>query len=169
MRVSVHWLVRSALAVILAVQPLSLVRAQEEDEEPDYSVRLDLATTTRLGIQVAPLKAAEFRGEVRGFGVILGFDGLAQTDAELATAEAAVAASRAAVEASRAAVEASKVTAERARALFNANVSVSRQSVEAAERQLATDERQVKNDERQVMTDAASLNLAQRKAIAQWG
>jgi hypothetical protein len=70
----------SVLAVIVAVQPLSLSRAQEEDEEPGYSVRLDLAKATRLGIRVAPLKAAEFRDEVRGFGVILAFDALAQTD-----------------------------------------------------------------------------------------
>ena len=169
MRLSLRWVVFLMLATLAGLQPLSLAWAQKEDEEPDYSVRLDLATTTLLAIEVAALKVTEFRGQTDGFGVIVAFDGLAQTDAELATAEAAVAASRAAVEASRATVEASKVTAERARGLFNANVSVSRQTVEAAERQLAADARQVTTDERQVMTDTAQLNLAQRKAVAQWG
>ena len=76
---SSHWLLSDARRV-LAVQPLSQARAQEEDEEPDYSVRLDLATTALLGIEIAALKVAEFRGETRGFGVVLAFDGLAQTD-----------------------------------------------------------------------------------------
>ena len=164
-----HWLLAWMLGIVLGVQPLSLARAQDEDEEPDYSVRLDLATTLRLGIEVAPLSAGEFRGEVRGFGVVVGFDGLAQTDADLATAESALRASQAAVKTSEAAVETSKGALERARGLFAANVSVSRQTVEAAERQVAADTRQVDADMRQQAADAAQLSLAQRKAVATWG
>jgi hypothetical protein len=166
---SSHWLLALMLGIVLGVQPLCQANAQEEDEEPDYSVRLDLVTTTRLGIEVAPLSAAEFRGEIRGFGAVLAFDGLAQTDADLATAEAAVRASQAAVKTSEAAVETSKVALERARGLFAANVSVSRQTVEAAERQVATDMRQVDADMRQQAADAAQLALAQRKAVVSWG
>jgi hypothetical protein len=51
MRVSIHWLLDALVLGHCGGQPLSLVRAQEEDEEPDYSVRLDLATTARLGIE----------------------------------------------------------------------------------------------------------------------
>jgi hypothetical protein len=166
---SLRWLLALMLGIVIGIQPLSQAKAQEEDEEPDYSVRFDLATTQRLGIEVAPLKVAEFRGETRGFGIVLAFDGVAQTDADLATAEAAVRASQAAVKTSEGAVETSKVALERARALFAANVSVSRQTVEAAERQVAADMRQVDADMRQQSADAAQLSLAQRKAVASWG
>ena len=166
---SSHWLLAVTLGIVLCAQPLSLARAQDDDEEPDYSVRLDLATTQRLGIEVAPVKVAEFRGEARGFGVVMAFDLLAQTDADLATAEAALRASQAAVKTSEAAVETSKGALERARGLFAANVSVSRQTVEAAERQVAADMRQVDADMRQVAADTAQLSLAQRKAVAAWG
>jgi hypothetical protein len=155
MKFGMRFLFLFAVAGLIVFQPSFTARAQDEDEEPDYSVRLDAATTARLGIEVATLKAAEFRGEAGGFGVILPFDGLAQTDADLATAEAAV-------EASRASAEASKVALDRAQGLFNANVSVSRQTVEAAQRQLGA-------DLRQAAADTAQLNLARRKAVAQWG
>jgi hypothetical protein len=143
------------LASLFVLQAPSVARAQEEDEEPERTVRLDLATIARLGIATAPLRVAEFRAETRGFGVVMPFDTLVQADADLATAEAAV-------EASKTAVEASKAALERARGLFNANVSVSRQTVEAAARQVSA-------DERQATSDVAQLTLAQRKAVAAWG
>jgi hypothetical protein len=142
-------------AGLCVLQAPSVARAQEEDEEPERSVRLDLATMARLGIMTAPLHVAEFRSETRGFGVVMPFDTLVQADADLATAEAAV-------EASKIAAEASKMALERARALFNANVSVSRQTVEAAVRQVTA-------DERQLAADVAQFMLAQRKAVAAWG
>ena len=156
MRLSFRWPIFLSLTLaVLVVQPFSVARAQEDDEEPDYSVRVDLATSTRLAIEVAPLKVAEFRAETRGYGSIIAFDSLAQTDADLATAESAV-------QASKAGLEASQTALERARGLFAANVSVSRQTVEAAERQVSA-------DTRQVAADNAQLALAQRKAISQWG
>jgi hypothetical protein len=144
-----------AFSSLFVLQFSSFTRAQEEDEEPDRIVRLDLDTIARLGIATAPVQAAQFRSETRGFGVVMAFDALAQADADLATVEAAV-------EASKAAVGASKAALERARGLFSANVSVSRQTVEAAERQVAA-------DERQAAADVAQLALAQRKAMAAWG
>ena len=156
MRWSLRWPIFLLLTLaIVSVQPFSLARAQEDDEEPDYSVRLDVATSARLAIEVAPLKVAEYRAETRGFGSIIAFDTLAQTDADLATAESAV-------QSSKAALDASNMALERARGLFAANVSVSRQTVEAAERQVAA-------DTRQLAADSAQLALAQRKAVAQWG
>jgi hypothetical protein len=73
--------------------------------------------------------------------LVVPFDALAQTYADLATAEAAA--------------QASEATADRSRALFAANVSVSRQTVETAERQ--------------ALADRTQLLLAQRKAETAWG
>ncbi len=132
------------LACLLFLASPSVAVTQDEpdeDEAPDRSVTLDAATVARLGIVTAPLQAAQFRAETSGFGVVMAFDTLAQTDADLSTAEAAVQASQAAL--------------ARARGLFAADVSVSRQTVEAVDRQAAA--------------DAAQLTLAQRRAVATWG
>jgi len=132
-------LVAIASAFVFAAAPLAY--GQEEDEAPERNVTIDGPTVARLGIGFGKLEKAEFLAQTRGFGVVMGFDTVAQTDSELTTAEVAVAASNA--------------TLARARALFAANVSVSRQTVEAAERQVAA--------------DAAQLALAQRKAVSVWG
>jgi hypothetical protein len=113
----------------------------DDDEAPERSLTLDVATVARLGVVTAPLQAVQFQAETSGFGVVVAFDMLAQTDADLATAESAVQASGAAL--------------IRARALFAAETSVSRQTVEAAQRQATA--------------DAAQLTLAQRRAISAWG
>jgi hypothetical protein len=155
MKFAIRFLFLVTFSTLFAVQFGSFVRAQEEDEEPDKNVRFDLATTARLGIVTAPLHAADFHAETRGFGVVMPFDTLVQADADLATAEAAV-------EASKAALAASKTALERARGLFSANVSVSRQTVETADRQVTA-------DERQMAADVAQLTLAERKAVAAWG
>jgi len=125
----------------LALLPVPFAYGQDEDEPPERNVSMDAPTVARLGISFGKLEPAQFLAQTRGFGMIMGFDTVAQTDSELTTAEVAVAASQAAL--------------TRARALFNANVSVSRQTVEAAERQAAA--------------DSAQLALAQRKAVAVWG
>jgi hypothetical protein len=133
-----------ALGSLLLFASANFAAAQEaadDDEAPERSVTLDTATVARLGIATAPLEAAQFRAETSGFGVVMAFDMLAQTDADIATAESAV--------------EASRASLARARGLFAADVSVSRQTVEAAERQAAA--------------DAAQLTLAQRRAVSLWG
>jgi hypothetical protein len=128
--------------LLLASAPFATAQeAEGEDEAPERSVTLDVATVARLGIATAPLEAAQFRAETNGFGVVMAFDMLAQTDADLATAESAV--------------EASQAALARARGLFAADISVSRQTVEAAERQAAA--------------DTAQLTLVQRRAVAVWG
>ena len=135
---------RMALGSLLLLASANLAASQEpadEDEPPDRSVTLDTATVARLGIVTAPLQTAQFRAETSGFGTVMAFDTLAQTDADLATAESAVAASQAAL--------------TRARGLFAADISVSRQTVEAAERQAAA--------------DTAQLTLIQRRAATVWG
>jgi hypothetical protein len=134
---------RLALAILAVFAFATFAAAQEEDEDeaPERSVTLDSATVGRLGIETAPLEAAQFRPETNGYGVVMAFDALAQTDADLTTAESAA--------------QTSQAARTRARELFAAEVSVSRQTLEAAERQSAA--------------DAAQLALAQRRAIALWG
>jgi hypothetical protein len=126
---------------VFASATLAFSQEEDEDEAPDRAVTLDAATIARLSIATAPTMAAEYHEETNGFGIVIGFDALAQTDADLATAEAAV--------------DASKAALARARSLFDANTSVSRQTVEAAERQAAA--------------DAAQLALAQRRSVTAWG
>jgi hypothetical protein len=115
--------------------------SQDEDEAPDRLVTLDASTVLRLGIVTAPIKAAEYRAETNGFGLVMAYDAMAQTYADLATAEATV--------------QTSETARTRARQLFSADVSISRQTLEAAERQ--------------AVADRAQLSLAQRKAEAAWG
>ena len=134
-------LIAMASVMLFAANTAALAQEEDEDEAPERNLTLDKATVMRLGIRTAPLQTAQYRNETSGFGVVLAFDTLAQTDADLTTAESAAANSRAA--------------ADRARALFAADVAVSRQTVEAAERQAAA--------------DAAQLALAERKAVAAWG
>ena len=108
---------------------------------PTCSVTLDAATKAHLGIATAAAQAVQYRGDVRGYGQVLGLDTLAQADADLSLAEASARASQAAL--------------TRAQGLFNADTGVSRQVLETAEHQAET--------------DAAQLALAQRKAAAAWG
>src|SRR5262249_12067662 len=131
------------IAIVSAVSlALPIVAfAQDEDEPVERFVSIDAPTVARLGVGFGKLEAAQYTAETRGYGQVMPFDALAQTDGELTAAELAVAASEAVL--------------KRAQGLFNANVSVSRQTVEAAERQVASDN--------------AALMLAQRKAIATWG
>jgi hypothetical protein len=131
------------LAILAMFASMNFAVAQEEDEDeaPERNVTLDSATIERFGIMTMPLEAAQFRAETNGYGVVMAFDALAQTDADLTTAETAAQASQAAL--------------ARARGLFAAEVSVSRQTVEAADRQAAA--------------DAAQVSLAQRRAAALWG
>src|SRR5262245_15837465 len=104
-----------ALASLALFASTVVAAAQEEDEDeaPERSVTLDSGTLARLGISTAPLQAAQFRAETSGYGVVMAFDTLAQTDADLTTAETATQTSQAAV--------------TRARELYAAEVSVSRQ------------------------------------------
>ena len=139
---------RKRVLRLIAVASLALFTSaivaaaqEDEDEPPERSVTLDSGTVERLGIATAPLKAAQFRAETNGYGVVMAFDFLAQADADLTTAETATQTSQAAL--------------MRARELYAAEVSVSRQTVEAAERQ--------------AVADAAQLALAQRRASALWG
>jgi hypothetical protein len=138
-----HVVRRLALAGLALFASAVVAAAQEpdEDEAPERSVTLDTATVARLGISTAQVESAQFRAETNGYGVVMAFDALAQTDADLTTAETAT--------------QTSKAALMRARELYADQVSVSRQTVEAAERQ--------------AVADAAQLALAQRRASAVWG
>jgi len=64
----------------------------------DVEVRLDVESQARLGVETAPLEAAEVAGTVEAIAHVLDVTGLAQLDAEISAATAAAAASAAEVQ-----------------------------------------------------------------------
>jgi hypothetical protein len=104
-------------------------------------VKVDGATQKRLGLETAPLVAAERSATSHGFARVVDPVPLATLDSDISTAAAALAASQA--------------EASRARALASADATVSRKVAEAAAAQ--------------ARADAAKLSLLRRRVGLEWG
>jgi hypothetical protein len=114
--------------------------AKDKDEGP--GITLTAEQSEGLGLATAKLTATSYRGAVTGYGMVVAFDAIAQSDADLASAEASAAQSQAA--------------AARARELSTGeDAAVSREIYEGAAAKAAT--------------DAAAVLLARRKADAAYG
>jgi len=115
---------------------------KEEAKEEGPGITLTEEQSEGMGLETAKLAAASYRGALTGYGMVMAFDALAQSDADTASAEAAAAQSRAA--------------AARARDLSTGDdAAVSRETYEAATAKAAT--------------DATAVLLARRKADAAFG
>jgi hypothetical protein len=121
--------------------PAAPAASPSAEQPPEYGVVLDAEEQEKLGVSVAPLRAASYEDRVEGPGVVIDAQSVVQLMTDLATAEAAVRASSSAL--------------ERARGLFNAGTAVSREALEAAQRQAAADN--------------AQLELAKTKAAVAFG
>lgn len=121
-------------------KPADKPAAKTESETPGITLKTEEIQS--LGIATAPARAASWRQQVNGYGVVAALDVIAQTDAEVMTAQAAAAQSSAA--------------ASRARSLSTGEeAAVSREVVETAQGKATA--------------DAAALALAQRKTDAAFG
>jgi len=136
----------AALAALLALcacgkgTPAADKKEEAKEEEP--GITLTEEQSEGLGLQTAKLASASFRGQLTGYGMVMTFDTIAQSDADSASAEAAAAQSQAA--------------AARARDLSTGeDAAVSRETYEAATAKAATDQ--------------AAVLLARRKADAAFG
>jgi hypothetical protein len=107
---------------------------------PALGVVLSAEDAAHLGIRTAPVRAATYTPQIRGYGAVSSFEALAQAASDVATAEAAA--------------RQSAATLKRNRSLAAAN-AVSHEGLDAAEKQAAT--------------DAAALTLAQRKEATSYG
>ena len=141
-----HGLKMAALAALLALcacgkgAPAADKKEADKDEGP--GITLTEEQIEGLGLQTAKLTPASYRGQLAGYGMVMSFDTIAQSDADTTSAEAAAAQSQAA--------------AARARDLSTGeDAAVSRETYEAAAAKAAT--------------DAASVLLARRKADAAFG
>ena len=141
-----HGLKMAALAALLALcacgkgAPAADKKEADKDEGP--GITLTEEQSEGLGLQTAKLTPASYRGQLAGYGMVMSFDTIAQSDADTTSAEAAAAQSQAA--------------AARARDLSTGeDAAVSRETYEAAAAKAAT--------------DAASVLLARRKADAAFG
>ena len=135
-----------ALAALLALSacgkgtPAADTKEAAKEEAP--GITLTAEQSQGLGLQTARLAAADYRGQITGYGMVMAFDAIAQSDADIASAEAAAAQSQAA--------------AARARELSTGeDAAVSRETYEAAAAKAAT--------------DSAAVLLARRKAEAAFG
>jgi hypothetical protein len=115
---------------------------KEEAKAEGDGITLTTEQSEAMGLVTGKLQAANYRGELAGYGVVSAFDAVAQSDADTATATAAAAQSSAA--------------AARARELSTgADAPVSRETYEAAASKSAADQ--------------AALLLARRKGDAAFG
>jgi hypothetical protein len=133
-----------AFGVLLALtacdKPAPQKTAEKEAETPGLTLKAEEVKS--LGIATAPARAASWRQQISGYGVVTALDTVAANDAEILTAQAAAVQSQAA-----AARASSLATGEEA--------AVSREVVEAAQSKAAADQ--------------AALNLARRKTDAAFG
>jgi hypothetical protein len=136
----------AALAALLALAacgkgaPAADKKEEAKDEGP--GITLTAEQSEGLGLQTAKLAPASYRGQLTGYGMVMTFDTIAQSDADSATAEAAAAQSQAA--------------AARAKDLSTGeDAAVSRETYEAAAAKAATDQ--------------TAVLLARRKADAAFG
>ena len=115
-------------------------KADVAEETPGLTLKAEEAQS--LGITTAPARAAQYRAQVAGYGVVTPLDQIAQADADFLTAQATAAQSQAA--------------ANRARSLGTGEeAAVSREVVETAQSKAAADQ--------------AALMLARRKSDAAFG
>ena len=115
-------------------------KAEAAEEAPGVTLKAEEAQS--LGIITAPARAAQYRAQVAGYGIVTPLDQIAQVDADFLTAQATAAQSQAA--------------ANRARSLGTGEeAAVSREVVEAAHSKAAADQ--------------AALMLARRKSDAAFG
>jgi multidrug efflux system membrane fusion protein len=132
------------LATLLALaacgKPAADKPAEKEAETPGITLKAEEIKS--LGIVTVPARAASYRLQISGYGVVTALDTIAQNDAEVMTAQAAAAQSQAA-----AARAQSLATGEEA--------AVSREVVETAQSKAAADQ--------------AALLLARRKTDAAFG
>jgi hypothetical protein len=102
--------------------------ASDKPDATQYQVTLSSADVEHLGIATAPVQAAEYVPDVRGYGAVANFDTLAQSISDVTTAEASAEQSRAAL------VHARSLAADKL---------ITRDTLQIAERQAATDNAQV--------------------------
>src|SRR5262245_35607223 len=76
--------------------------APEAAPAADTGLVLSAEDIEKLGIATAPAAAADYARQVRGYGVVINLDSIAQSDAEIATARAAATQSAAALTRERA-------------------------------------------------------------------
>ncbi len=143
-----HGLKTAALAALLALvacgkgAPEADKKDADKDKDEGPGITLTEEQSEGLGLVTAKLAAGSYRGQVTGYGMVMSFDTIAQSDADAASAEAAAAQSQAA--------------AARAQGLSTGeDAAVSRETYEAAAAKAAT--------------DAAAVLLARRKADAAYG
>jgi hypothetical protein len=137
---------------ILALAALLLLSAcgkdagdkpEAKDKDADTAgVTLKAEEIQSLGLTVQPALAAQYQGQISGYGVVTALDAIAQADSDFLAAQATAAQSEAA--------------AARARSLATGEeAAISREQLEAAQSKAAADQ--------------AALALAQRKSEAAFG
>jgi len=141
-----HGLKVAALAMLLALSACGKSAPEADTKEESKSDGPGLTLTAEqsegLGLQTAKLAPASYRGALTGYGLVMAFDAIAQSDADIASAEAAAAQSR--------------MAAARAKELSTGeDAAVSRETYEAATAKAATDQ--------------VAVLLARRKADAAFG
>jgi hypothetical protein len=130
------------LLLLAACGPSTAPEEKKEETAAAPGISLSAQDARNLGIVTMPAKAATWRRQITGYGVVTALDAIAQADADFRTASAAAAQSEAA--------------AARARSLATGEeAAVSREVVEAAQSKAAA--------------DRAALELARRKADAAFG
>ncbi|HEY1877753.1 MAG TPA: hypothetical protein VGG66_09790 [Rhizomicrobium sp.] len=145
------YLIRSK-ANILALAALLLLSACGKDagEKPEAKdkdaetagVTLKAEEIQSLGLTVQPAMAAQYQGQISGYGVVTALDAIAQADSDFLAAQATAAQSEAA--------------AARARSLATGEeAAISREQLEVAQSKAAADQ--------------AALGLARRKSEAAFG
>ena len=128
------------LALCACGKPAAEKPAEKEAETPGLTLKAEEIES--LGIATVRVRAASWRQQISGYGVVTALDTVAVNDAEVMTAQAAAAQSRAA--------------ATRAQSLATGEeAAVSREVVEAAQSKASADQ--------------AALTLAQRKTDAAFG
>jgi hypothetical protein len=144
--VKTHFGIRAVAVCILPLlaacnQPISEEPASVADIPIEDGLILSDEEIANLGIATVPAEMAEYAPEVQGFGTVVPFGEIAQSDADIATAQAAVTQTDAA--------------RDRARALYEGIGALSRESLDLAERDATASE--------------AQLALAKRSAAAKFG
>ena len=115
--------------------------AKDKDAEAP-GITLKAEEIQSLGLTVQPAEAAQYQGQIRGYGVVTALDAIAQADSDFLTAQATAAQSQAA--------------AARARSLATGEeAAISREQLEAAQSTAAAEQ--------------AALALARRKSEAAFG
>ncbi|HUE65246.1 MAG TPA: hypothetical protein VMO78_12805 [Rhizomicrobium sp.] len=118
-------------------------KPEAKDKDADTAgITLKAEEIQSLGLTVQPAAAAQYQGQISGYGVVTALDAIAQADSDFLTAQATAAQSEAA--------------AARARSLATGEeAAISREQLEAAQSKAAADQ--------------AALALARRKSDAAFG